>query len=222
MDINLAEELLLLAYDDAGSMKADGSAVDLVLAGALLMELTLAQRVDIVDKHVVVTDPTPTGDPFVDDALAAIGADGRHRKPKDWVSRLSKGLRGRLLDRMVAANVLRRDRDKVLWVFPRTRYPSTTGAEPDVEIRTRGRLRAAVDGGPADPRTGALCALVKAAGLEGNAFPGRPRKEVRARLREVAAASWPADAVRTAIEEVEAAVLAAAMAATIVSTTAAS
>jgi hypothetical protein len=216
MTINLAEELLLLAYDDAGSPAISGQSVDCGLAGALLMELMLAGRVEVADRRVVVVDARPTGDPVVDEALTRIGAE--RRKPQDWVNRLGKGLRDRLLHRMVEAGVLRREQDKVLWVFPRTRYPSAIGAQPAPETETRQRLHSAVNGdGPVDPRTAALCALVRAVRLEGTVFPGLPKKQVRDRLKTISDASWPADAVRKAIEAVEAAVIAS----TVVVTTAA-
>jgi hypothetical protein len=218
MTLRLADELLLLMYDDAGSMQASAQSVDYGLAGALLMELMLAERVAVPDKRVVMTDPTPIGDPLADQALARIAADGRGRKPKDWVGPLSKGLRDQVLDRLVAAGLLRREEDRVLWVFPRTRYPSASGAEPLPESETRRRLLAAVDStGPVDQRTAALCALVRALGIERVAVPGRPRREVRERFEEIVAVSWPAEAVRKAITEMEAAVTTA----VIVSTTAA-
>jgi hypothetical protein len=71
--------------------------------------------------------------------------------------------------------------------------------------------------GAVDPRTAALCALVRAVRLEGTVFPGLPKKQVRERLKTISDASWPADAVRKAIEAVEAAVIAS----TVVVTTAA-
>ncbi|NJC63553.1 GPP34 family phosphoprotein [Planosporangium flavigriseum] len=217
--INLAEELLLLAYDDAGSLKISGQSLDYGLAGALLMELTLAGRVDVADKRVAVIDSRPTGDPVIDGALARIGTE--RRKPQDWVTRLSKGLRDQYLHRMVDAGVLRRDQHKVLWIFPRTHYPAATGAQAAPETETRQRLLAAVNGGgPVDPRTAALCSLVRAVRLEAVAFPGLPKRQVRERLRAISDASWPADAVRKAIEAVEAAVIAGAIAASAAAVTA--
>ncbi|GII23374.1 GOLPH3/VPS74 family protein [Planosporangium mesophilum] len=206
MTVTLADELLLLAYDDAGSAVIDTSSLDLGLAGALLVELALAGRVGVVDKRVVVTDPLPTGEPIADAALATIAADAKRRKPEDWVNRLDGGLRQQLLGRLVDAGVLRRDEDKVLWVFPRTRYPSTTGGEPAVEADARHRVEAALAGtGPVDARTAALCALIKAVGLE-RAFPDRPAKEVRKRLGVIAEGDWASTAVRKAIGEMQAAV----------------
>src|SRR5690606_33063628 len=103
---------------------ASGQSVDYGLAGALLMELMLADRVTVSDKRTAVTDPAPTGDPLADQALALIAGSRRGRKPKDWIGPISKGLRDRVLDRLVQAGLLRREQGKVLWVFPKTRFPS--------------------------------------------------------------------------------------------------
>jgi Golgi phosphoprotein 3 (GPP34) len=220
MTLRLADELLLLVYDDAGSMQASAQVVDYGLAGALLMELMLAERLAVPDKRLVVTDPSPVGDPLADQALARIAADRRGRKPKDWVGPLSGGLRERVLDRLVDAGLLRREEDRVLWVFPRTRFPSASGAEPLPEGEARRRLLAAVDAsGPVDERTAALCALVRAVGIERIAVPDRPRREVRDRFQEIVEISWPADAVRKAITEMEAAVTTAVIVATTAATT---
>jgi hypothetical protein len=218
MRLNLADELLLLVYDDAGAPRAGKQAVEYGLAGALLMELMLAGRLAVPDQRVVVTDPSPTGDPLTDQALARIAADRRGRRPKGWIDPLSNGLRDRALDRLVQAGLLRREADRVLWVFPRTRFPSASGSEPLPEGETRRRLLAAVDAtGPVDQRTAALCALVRAIGIERLAVPDRPKRQVQDRFQVIAPASWPADAVRRAITDAEAA--AAAAVATATSTT---
>src|SRR5262245_46096827 len=139
MTVNLAEELLLLAYDDGGRIQAGGPALDFGLAGGLLLELTLVGRLDLDKGRVVVVDPAATGDAVVDQALAEISADDRRRTPQDWVGRLGRDVRERVLVDLVNQNILRRERDKVLWVFPRTRYPSSTGGLPSAEAEARTR-----------------------------------------------------------------------------------
>ena len=207
MTLSLADELVLLAYDDAGSVRVEAQRLAYGLGGALLMDLMLAERVAVPDHRVAVTDPNPTGDPLLDHALARIGADRRGRKPKNWVGPLSKGVHEQVLDRLVNAGVLRREDQKVLWVFPTTRFPSASGGEPLPEGEIRRRLLAAADGtGPVDPRTAALCALVRALSMEAIAVPDRPKREVRERFKTIVETSWPADAVRKAITEMEAAV----------------
>jgi hypothetical protein len=213
--MNLPEELVLLAYSDDGTPEIDGTHLDNGLGGALLLELALAERVGIQDKNVVVRDQTRTGDPLVDDALARMAAESKARKPGHWVQKLAKGTRERVLDGLVARDVLRRDQGKVLWVFPRTIYPAPYGVEPAAETDARARLRAAVTAsGEVAARTSALCALVAATGLERKVFADLDRKLVKARLKEISEGSWAAAAVKKTIDEIQAAVMVAVVAST--------
>ncbi|MFF5172444.1 GPP34 family phosphoprotein [Micromonospora sp. NPDC000089] len=215
--LTLADELVLLAYDDAGTNRLGRPHLDYGLAGALLLELALARRVEVVDDRLVVTDPTPVGHPVLDDALARLAAEGRARKPKDWIGRLAKQLPDRVLDGLVDRGVLRRDADRVLGLFPRTRYPSPTGAEPAAETAARQRMLAAVAAdGPVDARTAALVALTRAVGLDRKLFRDLPKDRVKARLAEISAGDWASAATRRAIEQTQAAIMIATTAATTV------
>ncbi|MFI5495394.1 GPP34 family phosphoprotein [Actinoplanes sp. NPDC051859] len=206
--MNLAEEFVLLAYRDDGSPELDGTRLTIGLGGALLLELALAERVAVEDKKIVVGNPAPVGDPLVDDALARIVADPKSRKPGHWVTTFAKDARQRTLDRLVAAGVLTREQDKVLLVFPRTRYPAPHGVEPVPETEARQRLTAAVqDTGPVEPRTAALCALVGATGMDRKVFRDLDRQQVKTRLAEISQGSWAAAAVKKAIEEIQAAIM---------------
>jgi hypothetical protein len=212
---SIADELLLLGYDDAGEPAVGQPALDYALSGAVLVELALAGRIGISDQRVDVLKQEPTGDALVDAALVTIGADEKRRKPNDWIGRLTDGLREKLLERQIAAGVLRREEGKVLWVFPHTTYPTVDGATPEAEVATRQRLRSALDRSePIDPRTAALCGLVVASGMARNVFPDRPAKEVRQRLQEIADGEWASAAVKQAIDEVHGAIIVASTAAT--------
>lgn len=216
--MSLAEEFLLLAYDEDGTPLTDGTRLDNGLGGAILLELALARRVDIADKRVVVVDRGPIGDALADEALARIAAD-KPRKPGHWVTKLSKQARPRILEKLVADGVLTVEKDRVLWVFPRTKYPSVNGVVPAVEAAARERIRTAVLGaGEVEPRTAALCALVAATELDRKILPGIDRKRVTARLKEIGEGAWAAEAVRKTIEEIQAAVMVAIIASTTAAT----
>ncbi|MEU8816450.1 GPP34 family phosphoprotein [Actinoplanes sp. NPDC048796] len=218
--MNLAEEFLLLAYDDDGTPLTDGTHLDNGLGGALLLELALAGRVDVADKKVIVLDDDATGDTILDRALGRILAEDRNRRPGHWVTKFAKDTRPQVLDRLVADGVLTVEKDKVLWVFPRTRYPAANGVEPVAETEARQRMQAAVlEAGPVDPRTAALCALVAATDLDRKVFTGLDRKVVQARLREIGAGSWAAAAVKKTLDEIQAAVMVAIVASTTAATT---
>ncbi|MEE3919111.1 GPP34 family phosphoprotein [Micromonospora sp. BRA006-A] len=98
----LTDELVLLAYDDDGVNRLGSPHLGYGLAGAVLLELALAGRVEVADERLVVTDPAPTGVPLLDEALATVGS-GRPRKPKDWIGKLAKGLPERVLGGLVDA-----------------------------------------------------------------------------------------------------------------------
>ena len=216
--MSIAEEFLLLAYDEDGTPLTDGTRLDNGLGGAILLELALGRRVDIEDKRVVVVDRGPIGDPLADEALARIEAD-KPRKPGHWVTKLSKQARPRILGKLVAEGVLTVEKDKVLWVFPRTKYPSASGEPPAAEADAWARIRAAVLGnGPVEPRTAALCALVAATELDRKILAELDRKVVKSRLKEISEGAWAADAVRRTIEEIQAAVMVAIIASTTAAT----
>ncbi|WP_250031976.1 GOLPH3/VPS74 family protein [Paractinoplanes maris] len=217
--MNLVEEFTLLAYDDDGTPLTDGTHLDHGLAGGLLLELAMAGRVDVADKKVVVLDQSPTGDPLIDSALMRIIADDKPRKPGHWLTKFAGDTRPQVLDRLVAEGILRTEKDKVLWVFPRTRYPAAHGVEPVQETAARDRMRHAVLGtGEVEPRTAALCALVAATDLDKKVFADLDRKVVQARLREIGEGAWAATAVKKAIDEIQVAVMVAIVASTTAAT----
>ncbi|MET7396674.1 GPP34 family phosphoprotein [Dactylosporangium sp. NPDC005572] len=162
--VALAEELLLLAYDDE-SGKATGSTIglDLAMAAAVLVELALAARVVYADGMIIVRDQRPTGQAIADEVLGRLAADTPHT-PASWVQRLRHGLRERLLADLCARGVICDVDETALGFIHLHRYPTV---DPSVEAEVRERLSRAltVDEVP-DERTAALAALVAAARME--------------------------------------------------------
>ncbi len=80
--LNLMEELLLLALDDEKGkiIFSSSSALPYGLRGALLLELTLANKIDIVNKKLVVIDNTPTNNPLLNSALDIISDHHKEKK----------------------------------------------------------------------------------------------------------------------------------------------
>ncbi len=213
----LPDELLLLALDDERGTRAHATELEPGLAGAVLLDLALRGRLDVVDKTVRAIDATPTGDAVLDHALAAVADAPKLRAPTWWVAHLQKGVREQVADRLVASGALRRDEHKVLWIFPVTRLPAD---DPGPESAVRARLDAAVlHGVTPDHRTAALAALVHATDLCTTVFPGADRRAVKERLAELAEGQWAAEAVRRAVQEIAtAAAVAATTAATVAAT----
>lgn len=216
----LAEDLLLLALDDgSGRTTVDSSVLPLALGGAVLLDLALAGRVDVVRprglltrERVVVQDPSPCGDDVLDEALVGIAA--KERTAQDLVGRLGKGLRSRLQHRLAERGILRQESGRLLGIFPQERWPAEDSRHED-EVRRR-LHDVLVVGTTPDERTAALVALLSAIDrahkvLDG--LDGRTRREVRARAKQVADGAWAASAVRAAVQAMQSAVTAGVVAA---------
>ena len=85
--LTFAEELLTLIIDGENVKQAyiPDRAKRFALAGAVLMELALENRIDTDVESLYVTDPTPLGDALLDPALAEIAQEGDTRPAQFWV-----------------------------------------------------------------------------------------------------------------------------------------
>jgi len=211
----IAEDLLLLLVDDAtGRFLLDTTRLDRALAGALLLELALAERVGppaagqrFGRDVIALVDRRPAGDPLLDAALARLDTP----KPPGAaraVSRLVKGTRQALLERLVEAGHVREEHRTVLGVFRTSRWPAV---RPEHEAEVRRRLRAVLlDGAEPDQRTAALVSLLVAVDAVPKVVAASDRKALVRRAKAVADGDWAAVAVRKAVDAVNAAVIAAA------------
>ncbi len=214
----IAEDLLLLTYDDeSGAADPWIDQLDLRLAGALLVELAILGRVEITAAaetlpdgttvkrgRVVVRDASPAGHPELDSALALIGT--RPRKPESLIEPLSKGLRDRLLAGLAERGILRRETKKVLRLFPITRWPAADLAHEAALIE---RLRSVlVEGVSPTPSEAAIVALAKGTNLIKTLVGKEHRKIAAARAKELRSGAWAADAAQSAIDSVNAVMVA--------------
>ncbi|MCI4064220.1 GPP34 family phosphoprotein [Micromonospora sp. R77] len=183
--VALAEELLLLAYDDeSGKATMPRISLDLGMAAAVLIELALAGRIAYAEGNLAVTDPAPVGEPIIDEVLARVAADTPH-SPSSWVQRLRHGLRDRILGDLVARGVVRDVEETELGFITVHRYPVV---DATVEKDTRDRLAAALTSGQLpDERTAALATLVAVLRMEpALGLTGTAADDARRRLEEIA------------------------------------
>lgn len=220
----IAEDLLLLFTDDeTGRGQLDSTKLQYGLAGAILLELALDGKIDIADEgepvkkgRLVVRDATPPDDPVLADRLGLL-REKEGQKPVNVLGALHKGLREQLLDGLAGRGILRQEKGKVLGLFPTTRWPAADSRhENDVRSRLRDVL---VGGAQPDPRTGALVSLLVAVDAVGKVVESDDRRALKRRAKEVAEGAWAGDAVRKAVESMNAAMMTAA--ATVITTSSA-
>ena len=141
-----AEEIMLLLLDDRdGSfLPIPQSSLRSALAGAVLMDLALLDRIDTDPRTLILVDEKPTGDLLLDPTLARVAAARQSHDAHHWVQRAADHadeIRETALDRLVEKGILSREEDRFLWVFRSRRYPIVDGkAEREVKLRIMGVL----------------------------------------------------------------------------------
>ena len=206
----LHEDLMLLFIDQrTGKVRSGFAPAENALAGAVLMDLVNSGRVAFEPngKKLRIVDPTPVNDPVLYESLSRFDKPMRAQRA---VERVRKKLQDNVIARLAERGVVRVESRKVLGIFPAKSYVIT-------DERAHGEVRKAVDEvvagyrGP-DERTGALITLLYAVNAVHRVFDG-DKREIKKRAKEIAAGHWAGDAVRRAVDAVQAGVAAAASAA---------
>ncbi|GIH04115.1 hypothetical protein Rhe02_21820 [Rhizocola hellebori] len=203
MELSLAEQLLLLSYDDVtGKPAIPMSNLDHGLAAAQLLDLHYQGKLTLDHGRLAAVDRADT-----DPVLAKIRAHKPHT-PDWWVYHLADPhRRERLLDRLIDAGMLERREHRILGMFPVRAYPEV---DPTEERALVDHLRDVVTGqAEPDRRSLGLLALAHGCGLDRHLFPTLDATLVRHRLNELTQGDWCGQAVRKVVEAENVAMLAA-------------
>ena len=213
--LRFAEEviLLLLNDDDGKFASVPNWSLDYALAGSVLMDLALENRIDTDLQKLVVVDSTPVGDSLLDQTLADIAAGvsaGEERDTGFWVKHAANradAIREEALSRLVTAGILERRDDRFLWVFQSRRYPAIDGeAEREVKLRIMGVL---FSNEIPDPRDVVIICLAEACGIFRGLLSKRELDAATARIEQVRKLDLIGQAVSQAIRDIELSVAAA-------------
>ena len=203
--LTFTEELVLLLNDENGQpLPVRQDVVACTLAGAVLMDLAFDYRIDTDLEALIVHDPTPTGNPALDDVLAKISAHAGVADTKTWIGILSAedtpGIHESTLVRLVECGVLTARKSRVPWIRP-PRYP---GSDDRTVKRTRRQIVDVLgsDGIP-DPRDIALVSLLDACGILPDLFPGQEMEDFRPRIVQLRKMDLIGREVAGAVAEIE-------------------
>ncbi|MEE2940794.1 MAG: GPP34 family phosphoprotein [Planctomycetota bacterium] len=188
--------LLLILKDQEGTVAVSGYTY--ILAGALLSELFLEERLRTEGKHHVVhvVDDSPMGDELLDECLERIAAETKPRPAPHWIGTLGniRELRHRIARQLCRRGILREDEGKVLHFFTRKIYPEV---DPGPEAALVAELEEAIftDTETIAPHTAALVSLGNSIGLLAATFPRRELRARKARLEAIASGDMASAAV---------------------------
>ena len=207
--LTFAEEILLLMLDDDGIfLPTRGGAVEYILAGAVLMDLAFANRIDNDLEHLTCLDATPTGNPILDQALAHI-ASSQPKDPRGWIETLAgqdtTEIRQQALASLIERGILESQDKKFLWVFRARRYPTIDG-----RVEREARLRIAdvlLSDDIPDPRDVAMICLVDASGFLRDIFSTRELERATPRIEQLRKMDLIGHEVGSVIAEIERSVM---------------
>ena len=203
--LRFAEEiiLLLLNDDDGRFARVPSWSLNYALAGGVLMDLALENRIDTDLEKLVLVDATPVGDSLLDHTLADIeseeGQDARY-----WVERTAGRadlIREEALARLVSRGILESQDDRFLWVFRSRRYPSVDGtAEREVKLRI---LEVLFSDQIPSPRDVVIICLADACGIFRILLSRQELSNASARIEQVRKLDLIGQAMTQAIQDIE-------------------
>lgn len=210
MSLRFAEEILLLALDDAtGKLHpVPEGALRLAVAGGLIMELAFAGVVDTDDQALHVLSRASTGDALLDEVVAVLPAEESLglARALSIVAADHERWKARLFDELTTRGILRREEHRLLFVLHERRYPVVDDRE---EQEVRARIRAVVLDAEAipDPRDVVIIGLVEACDLGKVVFSDEELESCRERLRTLSKMDFVCQALGRAVNQIQSALL---------------
>lgn len=211
LPLTVLEEFLLLALDDeSGQFYAmSRSALDCVTAGAVLMDLSLHNRIDNDLKDIFTTDVTPIGDSILDPLLRVMSLAPvlTPRPITYWLGVFmdeGEALRTQALRRLEARGIIHHQDKKILWVFETRRYPIIHNQEIR-EVKSR-ILDVIVRDEIPTPHDIMLTALAQICGLFHYLLDDDLFNKVASRIALVSQMDLISQAVASAADEIDAAI----------------
>ena len=203
--LRFAEEiiLLLLNDDDGRFARVPSWSLNYALAGGVLMDLALENRIDTDLKKLVLVDATPVGDSLLDQTLADIESE-EQQDARYWVERTAGRadlIREEALARLVSRGILESRDDRFLWVFRSRRYPAVDGtAEREVKLRI---LEVLFSDQIPSPRDVVIICLADACGIFRILLSRQELSNASARIEQVRKLDLIGQAMTQAIHDIE-------------------
>ena len=186
--LRFADELLLLLIDDKRGdlLPVPEWSLSCALAGAVLMDLALENRIDTDPERLVLLDSTPLDDDLLDPVLAELTRFDASRPARFWVARFAEQgdeIRDKTLARLTARGILEVEEGGGVAFLPsvsRTRrYPVDDTMREDVQLRI---MRALFSNDIPDPKDVVIIGLADACGVFERLLPPAEREVAQERI----------------------------------------
>ena len=195
----------MLLDDEGGNfVRVPEWSMQCALAGAVLMDLALENRIDTDPEQLILVDSTPVGDDLLDPTLARIAEATETHDTRFWIQDTAQRayqIRERVLERLVNHGILHVRDDSFLWVFQSRRYPVVDGkADREVKLRI---LEVLFSDEIPDPRDIVIVCLAEACGIFRELLSRRELEHATARIEQVRKLDLIGQAVSQAVWDIE-------------------
>jgi golgi phosphoprotein 3 len=140
--LTIPEEIYLLTLDEEGEqLSFVDRRWDVVLAGAILMDLALHRRIDTDLDNVIPDNPEPTNDYILDVVLNDINYSRDKHEISYWLKEIRNKadiIKDALITSLIRKGVLKIENQQLLWFFHSRKYPIIDNTEI-TEVRQRVR-----------------------------------------------------------------------------------
>ncbi len=203
-NLQLHEEVLLLAIRDEASGFASHLTLNIALSGAILAELLLQGRIRLGGRKgntVETVNAVSIGDPLTDECLRRIRNARWRTSASTWVQHFAglRKLTQRVVEPLCRRGILRAEEKRAMLLFRRTVY-RTIDPAPKREIVER--MHDAIFSADVEvaPRTAVLVSLARNADLLRPAFDKKALRARKQRLEQIADGEAMGQAVKEVVD----------------------
>ncbi|MDX9729716.1 MAG: GPP34 family phosphoprotein [Bacteroidales bacterium] len=218
-----AEKFIIIAHrPEKGGFLTSQTFIQYGIAGVILLDLTLAERISIVDKKLFLKPGKALSSPMLNDVSTMISQSSNPRKVSYWVGKLATRYdryKWQILEGLEGKRILRIERRKFLGLIP---YRQSVFTETYTRASLVRQLKNEIlSGRGGDGELNALTGIVKACSMERVLSTDRDElKRIRQQLKVMVSESPVSDVVAQTIRQVQAAIIASVTAAAVASASA--
>ncbi len=221
MNLNLVDQLTLLALDDEkGSFVADSVTFAYALAGAVVLELSLQELIEIKEKKIEVNSHKKCNDILLNHFLDLIRNSKKKRGLQSWLEIIGGKLsyiKEETVNKLISEGILVRKEKKILWVFSADKFPAKN-AKPEKELRKR-LNDILLNDRSIDLKESMLISLIDMCSLNKEVYGKEKAKEYKKKIKTIIENTKLSSELGKAVQEIHDALIAAILLMITVSTT---
>ncbi len=221
-NFSTAEKFLMIAHHpEKGRFMISGMFIQYGIAGAILLDMTLEERINITNKRLILKTPGTSADPLINEVTALISRDPHPRRLGYWIRKLARRYnkyKWQILKGLADKRMVRIEERKFLGLIPYRRSYLIESYSRNNLIR---QLKNDIFANTREPSSAnmAIAGLIEACRMHRLLSDDREElKNIRTRLKKIFKESPVSDVVSQTIRQVQAAIITSVTAAIIAST----